>query len=228
MPQQLKYVAQLAMDNFYQAYKGEDDFWELEDFISQCGNTIAAMYMTYYQQEYAMLRQERKDEVVTFDAGWLVEQDGAVTGKGGYYSSTLTNPIMTFPYDKSSIGIQNVFITDPFSYDEVERTSLAALWQLKYLPKTDKIFFYSDVAADGAKLGFVNKGNCNIKKIKVLYVPSMVDGESVVADGLIADAISKTVLMMKQMANGNVIDETPDLNMNKVLQTELDKKTLIK
>lgn len=230
MPQQLKYVAQLAMDNFYQSYKGDDDFWELSDFISMCGNTIASMYLNFYQQEYAMLRQDKKDEVVSFDAGWLLGQEvSVVKDKAGDLSADLDNPVMTFPYDRSSIGIQSVFITEPKSFDEIERISLSALWQLKYLPKVDKIFFYSNVAKDGkGNLGFINKGDCNIKKIRVLYVPSMTDGEAVVADGIISDAVLKTVVAMKQIAEGNVVDQTADGNGNKIMQTEIDKNTLVK
>lgn len=230
MPQQLKYVAQLAMDNFYQAYKGETDFWELDDFITMCGNAIAATYLTFYQQQYAGLRQEKKEEVVSFDAGWLMEQDVDVKAEGRQFFAMLDSPVMTFPYDQNSIGIQNVFVIDPYIEDECERTSYSSLWHLKYLPKTNKVFFYSAVSGIDCnlvgKIGIVNKGDCNVKKIKVLYVPLMNDGESVVPDGIIADAISKTVLLMKQMAADNVIDETADLNQNKVLQTELDPNQL--
>lgn len=231
MPQQLRYVAQQAMDNFYQQYKGEDDWYDLDDFILNCGNTIAAIYLSYYQQNYAMNRQDRNGEGISFDAGWLLEQEAEVTKEGKVLFANLSNSVMTFPYDNNATGIQNVFITDPFSYDELERTTLSAIWQLQYTPKVNRIFFFSDVAATGcesiSRLGFVNKGNCNIKKIRVLYVPVMNDGYSNVADGVISDAVIKTVLAMKQMASGVVVDETENQNSNKVLQTELDKKTLI-
>lgn len=220
------------MDNFYQSYKGENDFWELEDFISMCGNTIAATYLTFYQQEYSMLRQEKKDEVISFDAGWLLEQDAEVKQNGVNFYALLNNPVMTFPYDKSSIGLQTIIPIEPASTDELERTSLASLWQLKYMPKTNRIFFYSDISTKDcltiSKVGIINKGNCNIKKVRILYVPSMQDGLAPVPDGLISDAITKTVLSMKQIATGNVIDQTADSNSNKILQTELDKNTLSK
>lgn len=234
MPQQLKYVAQLAEDLYYQQYKGDDDFFDLDDFVRNCGNTIAAMYMQFYLQEYAMQRQDRKNdaEVISFDAGWLLEQEVEVVKNGVGIYAKLDNAVMTFPYDKSSIGLQNIFITEPFSTDEVERTSLTSLWQLKYIPKTNRIFFYSEVSANDcltiSKIGFVNKGNCNIKKIRVLYVPSMVDENALVADGIINDAVMKTVATMKQLASGNVVDMTADGNSNKIPQTEINKQTLTK
>lgn len=219
------------MDNFYQQYKTDDDFWDIDDFITMTGNTIASMYMQYYQQEYVMLRQERKDEVITFDVGWLAEQEAEVKQNGIGLYAILDKPVMTFPYDKSSSGLQTIFIIEPQTADELERTSLGSLWQLKYMPKTSRIFFYSDVTPSGcltiSKIGFVNKGTCNIKKIRVLYVPSM-EEDAFVPDGLIADAIAKTVIAMRQMGAGNVIDKTADENQNKILQTEVNKKTLTK
>lgn len=219
------------MDQFFQQYKGENDFFDLEDFISMCGNTVSALYLTYYQQQYAQLRQDRNMEGISFDAGWLLSQEVAVENKDGYLFATLEKSVMTFPYDNNSCGVQNVFIIEPFSNDELERTTISGLWQLKYIPKTNRIFFYSDVPATGcvtiSKLGFVNKGNCNIKKIRVLYVPSM-NSDANVPDGLIADAVIKTVLAMKQISTGSVIDETENQNSNKILQTEIDKNTLTK
>lgn len=223
------------MDNFYQAYKGEDDFWDIEDFVSMTGNTIASMYQTYYQQQYAMLRQDKQPEVVTFDGGWLLEQEVDVQKEKTKLYALLEKPVMTFPYDKSSVGIQNVFITDPYTEDELDRVSISSLYQLKYIPYTDKVFYYPDVSVrqdcdnEGiGKIGFVNKTGCNVKKVRVLYVPVMNDADAVVPDGVISDAVTKTVLAMRQMATGNVVDETADSNQNKILQTELDKNTLVK
>lgn len=227
MPQQLQYVAQLAMDNFYQSYKGEDDFFDLEDFISMCGNTVAAIYLSFYQQEYNMLRQESKDEVVSFDSGWLLEKDLKVEKESiDSLYAILDEGVMTFPYDRSSIGIQNIFITDPSSTDEVERTNISSVWRLKYIPKTNKIWFYTTVSNEGTKIQFINKGDCNIKKVKVLYVPTMTNPDSPVADGVISDAVIKTVVAMKQIASGNVVDQTANMNGNKIMQTEIDKNTL--
>lgn len=235
MPQQLKYIAQLAMDSFYQSYKTQDDFWEIEDFISLMGNTIAGMYLAIYQQDFAMLRQEKKDEVVSFDSGWLLEQEIDVKKEGRNLIGYLDAPVMTFPYDRSSIGIQNVFITEPFSDNETERVTLSSLWQLKHLPKVDKVFFCTDLSStkdcDKAGLGkiiFVNKGDCNIKKARVLYVPTMNDGNAWVADGIISDAITKTVLSMKQIEQGTIVDSTNNGNENKIIQSEIDKNTLVK
>lgn len=230
MPKQLKYVAQQAQDLYLQNYKTDNDFFDLNDFILYTGNTIAAMYMQFYQQEYAMLRQERKDEVITFDVGWLSEQEVSVEKEGDRLIAKLDSAVMTFPYDKSSIGLQSIFVIDPYSADELERTNVSMLWQLKYLPKTNRIFFYPEVNGSACltitKIAFVNKGTCNIKKIKVLYVPSLDNGNASVPDGLIADAITKTVAVMRQIATNNIVDKTQDNNPNKILQTEINTNSL--
>lgn len=227
MPQLLKYVGQLAMDSYFQNYKGETDFWELEDFVRMCGNVISSMYYDFYKQQYGILRQDKKDEVVEFDAGWLLEQDADVKDGG----AILPYPVMVFPYDQSSTGIQNVFSGSNF--DQLERTSISALYQLNYVPKCNRAFWYSDVSiTDGvlvnSRIGIKNLSDVQIKKIRVQYIPSMDNENALVPDGIIGDAISKTVLTLKQMATGEVVDKTNDSNANKVLQTELDKQTLIK
>lgn len=220
MPQQLKYVAQLAMDNFFQNYRGESDFWELDDFVSMCGNTISGMYYDIYKQKYAMLRQEKKTELIAFDSGWLVEEIVTVKQNGIQYLIEFDANVMTFPFDQNDIGIQNVFN----GFTELERVTLSTLWQLNHLPKTNRIFYYLDLG----KIGIYNSGDYNVKELRVLYVPAMIDGESPVADGLIGDAIAKTVMSMRQMASGEIVDKTDDFNTNKILQTELDKNTLAK
>lgn len=232
MPQTLKFVAQLAMDDYFQNYKGEADYWDIEDFVFRVGNTVSAMYWAYYQQEYAMLRQDKKEEVVTFDTGWLLEQVATVTNTAGKLTAQLTYPIMTFPYDKSSVGIQNVFITNPQADYECERISLSTVWQTKYWPKTNRIAFYGDVGfINGcsvvSNLSFINKGSCNIKQVLVSYVPSMFDG-AIIPDGLITDAISKTVTTMKQMASGQLVQKLDDFNPNKIAQNEVDKTAFAK
>lgn len=225
MPQQLQYVAQLVQDEFYQQYKGENDFWELSDFITMTGNTVAGMYQQVYQQYYAMIRQEKNPEVVCFDSGWLLSQELEVKKDGdGFLTATLTKPVMTFPYDRSSSGLQEIFIIEPFNTCPLERTSISALYQFKYLPKTNRVFFYQDMN----KINFWSNIILNVKKIRVLYVPVMNDPEAPVADGIIADAITKTVSTLKQIAAGNVVDSTENQNSNKIMQTEIDKATLVK
>lgn len=237
MPKKLIDVAQLAMDNYYQTYKSQEDFFDLPDFVDMVGNAVSAIYLQFFREKYAMIRQDRNPELVSFDVGWLLEQELEVKkGNNDRLIATLKHPVMVFPYDTNSAGIQFVFVSEPYSDDEVERASMASLWQLKYIPKVNKIFFTPQVtvindcdAAGSGTLLIVNKSNCNVKKVRVLYVPVLGnDGEAFVPDGIIEDAVFKTVMGMKQMATGQVIDMTANGNPNKNLQSEIDKTTVIR
>ena len=223
MPKLLKYVAQESMDLYYQNYKADSvDFFELEDFIRLNGDVIAATYLSFYQQEYAMLRQEKKDDVVQFDIGWLDEQLLDVEKDSRGLFATLKRSVMTFPYDRQGVGIQLVFIEEPASgISEVERTNLSQLWQLNYLPKTDKIFFLGDVN----KIRFVNKGNCNIKKVRANTVPGVFP-EMSVPDGIVADSIPKTVMMARQLYGNQITKQTLDQNNNKTIESEVNHATI--
>lgn len=217
MPRLLKYIAQSCSDAWYQDYKSDFQFFTLDDFINNCGNTIAGIYQRFYDQQYAMLRQERKDEVVTFDVGMLSEQILKVTNVNGILSADILQPIMTFMSDQSSTGIQLVY--DDKNRQQIERTTFSEAWQLEYAPKVNKIFFYPQVN----KLSFINKGDCTIQEVRVLYVPAMFD-EAVVADTVADEAIQKTILEMKQLADKNVVKKSLDNNENAILQSEIDKE----
>lgn len=129
---------------------------------------------------------------------------------------------MTFPYDRQGVGIQLVFIEEPASgISEVERTNLSQLWQLNYLPKTDKIFFLGDVN----KIRFVNKGNCNIKKVRAYTVPGVFP-EMSVPDGIVADSITKTVMMARQLYGNQITKQTLDQNNNKTIESEVNHATI--
>jgi hypothetical protein len=221
MPKKLKHIAQEGMDLFYQNFKSDAEFWEISDVIALAGNAASAIYTEFYQQEYAMLRSEGKDDVVAFDTGWLDEQILEIKQGDGFLIADFINPIMAFPYDRQSVGVQNVFIEDPLSIYELERTSISAIYQLKYVPITNKIWF----CKDRDRLILINKGTCEVKKIKVLYVPSM-NKDANVPEGIAERVLTETFNLMRQAADKTVVKKSLDQNVNKVLETEIDKKAL--
>lgn|SRR5690348_17796982 len=227
MPTLLKYVAQTAMDEYFQNYRGETDFWDLDDFIFNCGYVVASLYQDVYKQQYNENRQEKKDELISFDTGMLSTQVADVEKDGTDLVATLSYPVMVFAYDKNSCGIQSVF--DAKSGDEFERITDGSVWQFKYMPKTDRIFFYASATNSDCtaitQIKFLNKGKCNSKQVKVLYVPSM-NENAIIPDGLINDTITKTVMQMRQMAQNKIVGKTDDFNPNKIIQTEIDKNAL--
>lgn len=227
----LKYIAQAAMDNYLQNYRGNTDFFDLDDFITRAAAVVADLYEKTYQQKYAELRATKsaKFDLVAFDEGMLSVQELAVTydKEVGEFSSTLTAPVMTFLYDQSGVGYQLMLAVNPKS-TKLERTSLNELWQIHYVPFVDRVFWMPE---DG-KIKYIKKGNCNINKVKLYYIPAVQDEDGEVMpdtklpDGIANMVITGTAMLMKQAAEGVVVDKTNDLNPNKVIQSEINKETV--
>src|SRR5688500_195317 len=99
MPETLPIVAQKTMDLYYQSYKSSEQFFDLDDFISQCGATIADMYEQTVRAKYAELRAMRSEDVVSLPADWLLEQRLKVERKDNQTYATLTHGVMSFLWD---------------------------------------------------------------------------------------------------------------------------------
>ena len=224
MPTQLKYVSQQVSDLFYQSFKTDTtDFFELNDFILYTGNAIAQIYEQYYKELWKVYKSDDKQEIVSFDPVMLSQQDlEVITDDDGRKVAKIKQPVMAFLYDNNTIGIQDVFSLVPNNGGQIERTSQSAEWQLEYIPYSDKIFFYGDMQ----RIVFIIKGNCNLKKVRVSYVPSMYP-EAIIPDGVIQPAITATLTLMRQIQQGVVSKESLDGNYNKIPQTEINKATLI-
>lgn len=216
----IQIVAQYAQDQFYQNYRGGTDFFELKDFVFHCGTTIGALYQQGYSEKYAELRQEGGEEVVSFSHDWLAEQVLLVQKEKKETFVKLGQRAMSFPFDKSDIGYQELFSLDPFGTD-LERSSITEIWQQKYYPATSRIFWWPD----RDKIRFFNNGECNINQVRLLYVPE-ISAEMDIPDALVQPAVMGTVERMKQIEKGVVVKKSLDQNDNKILQTELDLRQL--
>lgn len=221
MGQPINIVAQDAMDDFYQNYRSDSDFFTLDDFISRCGQVAADVYQKEWQRQYAEIRQERKPELVSYDPTWLNEQVLKVEEKDSVRFAKLQQPIMSFLYDQQSCGIQYVFRTKPGPEIELERQSLAEGWQLKYTPFSDKIYF----TPQSDRITFSTNGNCNVVNIKVLYVPA-IGANMIIADGITNIVISEVVRSMREEKQGTIVKKSIDGNPNTVLQTEMNPALL--
>lgn len=227
----LKYIAQASMDSYFQNYKGNADFFELDDFIFRAGAVITDYYQKMYQAKYGELKQDKRAaiDLVGFDSDMLSVQVLEVLKdkETQEYYSTLTDPIMTFMYDHSNVGYQMLLPLSPKNVN-LERTALNELWQVQYLPFTDRIFWLPD----NGKITYIKKGFCNIKSVSLYYIPALMNkdgevlGEAQIADGLVDMAINATVMRMKGIAEGTVVKETNDGNSNKIMETEINKQAL--
>lgn len=221
MGQPINLVAQIAMDDFYGNYKSGTDFFTLNDFIDRCSFVIADVFQKSWEAQYVIMRSEKKDELVTFDPTWLNEQVLEVKSVDNEKMALLQKPVMSFLSDKCSAGIQFVLSVKPNAGIELERISLAEMWQLKLTPYIDKVFF----TPQRDKITFAEMGNGRVNKVRVLYVPKVgIDME--VPDGLIDYTVTNVVAKMKGFKEGQVIKKSIDGNQNEVLQTEMNKMAL--
>lgn len=215
----LKLAAQYCMDSFYGDYKTDRQFYVLEDFIVNLGNSISELFQKRYDEKYLELLKLglSNSEIVSFDSGLLSTQILDVTKKyNNVYTAKLDKPVMSFFTDNNSVGIQDIQVVEP-SYTSTEIVSQNSIDKLKYLPKTNKIFVSKSI--DTITL----YSNCGtIKKIVVNYIPS-VSEDAELSDGLVAMASEITVKRMRAFSDTNVIDMTNNQNNNKVIETEIDK-----
>jgi hypothetical protein len=227
MATKLNIAAQYAMDSFLTTYRVTTDFFDIDDFIFHCSAAAAAIYQSLYEREYAKQRQDgEKDSVVAFSNDFLSSQILDVKKEGGEVFAKLKEPVFSFAYDQSNTGFQNVFCVLPKPAYELERSDVDELWQLEYLPKTNRIFW----AVDGDKILLISKGQCNVQSIKLLYVPQINanNPENLLPDGIVKAVIESAVLSIKELGKDKVVKKTTDMNENKVVQSEANKNAIVK
>jgi hypothetical protein len=222
MATKLNIAAQYAMDSFLKTYRVTTDFVDLQDFIFHAAASAAAIYQALYEREYAKQRADgEKDSVVAFSNDFLSSQVLKVENKDGEVFATLKEGIFSFAYDQSQVGCQNVFCFTPKPQYEIERSDVDELWQLQYLPFTNRNFW----ALDGERILIIQKGICNIKEIKVLYVPQVNadNPETLLPDGIVKAVIDSTVNTIRELGQGKIVKKTNDLNENAVPATEINQ-----
>lgn len=215
-------VGSRAMDAYYGNFAANSDFFKLPDFIARVGYVLADFYFNLYREQYAELKAEKTDGIVTFDPLTLNEQILEVKKDGDNLFAPYDKPIMSFAYSDQVAGVQYVSVIEPSGVGEAERISPTAKWQLDAVPFMNKIFFIP------SKLGIklIKKGNCNVSKISVLYVPSAsTKGGYDVPDVLVDDIINKTVAAMREL-KPTVIKKTNDQNQNMIMESEINKNAV--
>lgn len=214
----MNFVAQYAQDQYYAAYPTNKDFFKLSDFVFRCGAVLADFYQQEWLSRYAELKGEKNESIVEFDPSFLAEQ--VIDVKDG--KAILTSKAMSFPYDTQSSGIQYVSVVEPQSCSdaELERISINQLSQLQSVPFVNKSFFVPRETF----LQIINKGNCNVNKIMVLYIPEM--GEDMeVPDGIVEMTIGKTIANMREL-RPPVVKQANDQNLNMVMESEINKNSV--
>ncbi len=222
MPVPLDIAAQTSMDLYFKNYRSPSDFFDIDDFARHVAGVVGNLYMEGYKKDYAELRQERKDEVVSFDPAILNDEFLDVERKDGELFSKLKHGVMSFPYDEQGIGLQDVRAIKPLNGVKFERTTSGAHWQLEYVPNCNIIFFY----LERDKVRYVNKSSVNLQQVKILYVPSIHDPAFLVPDSIFEFVVTTTAATIKEIVKGTTVKKSVDGNSNDILQTEINPLAL--
>lgn len=213
------------MDMYYGDYQGSDQFFSKEDFIRYCGYTVSDLLLQEYRTRRQENRSDKNDEVVPFSSEWMFEERVKVEEVDGEKISLLSQSVMSFPFDRQGSGLQDVIAIKPKRI-YIERGNQEEEWNYEYLPATDRIFWILQPSTkDGSKIKFYNKGLVGIEIVLVRYVPSPHD-DMRIPDSIQNYVMTTTVMNMKQIEVGAVIDKTNDGNSNKVMETEINKNSL--
>ena len=219
MPQPINIVAQQAMDGYYQDFKSDGEFFTLQDFIYRSGGVVADFYRQQFSQQYAELRQEKREEIISLSPDILIGTDVEVKNDKADFNMSL----MSFPYDSQSTGVQDVIDPDGcFECPQFERTTMATRWMLAHMPVNDRIFWY----IDRQQIKFYNRSSKKLTKATILHLPG-IGGSMLVPDSILDWVVSNTVEKMKAQKQGVVIKEAIDNNPNSVTETEINKKSLL-
>lgn len=219
----MKLVAQQCMDDYEQNYASGVSFFTIDDYINRVGDVAADIYRQMWDVLRQEFRQEKRQEIPSFDPSTLSEQVIKLEKENGAqrWTGDISSPYMSLPYDEQTSGIQLVF--DEKTGKELERSNLNATWEFQYYPFTDRFFF----SASKTKINVFTKGNCNIQSLRVLYVPSIGrdSGDAEVPDGIVALVKTGVVNRMRELA-GRPIKKALDGNQNEKFETEFNKKSL--
>jgi hypothetical protein len=222
MAQPIPIVAQYVMDSYYQDFKQESEFFDLPDFIFHSASTVGDYYRQEYKQMYDQIRAEKSDEIVAFSEDLLVPITLKVKDNVATFPKDFS--VMSFTSDRQTSGFQKIFVTKPKQNGfgiQLERSNLYQIWQLRYVTKSNVVYWYYDRGA----IKFFTKGEFNIQEIDVLYVPG-VSTSMLVPDSLIDWTVNNTVQKMKAIKQGTVVKQSIDNNNNPIQETEMNKNAL--
>lgn len=211
----IKTIADLTMNLYFEDYANGAEFFDLYDFINYTSISYADLLGQEYITMYNQMRADADYNVIEFSHDWL-KTEVVKRGKGeeGWFAE-LSQPVMSFPFDKSDIGIQNIFpLASNFKF-ELIRSSISQAWQDEYLPLTCKVFW--------SLLGQTIYLSGSIKEpppqLRVVYIPAASPDLDIPASRQ-KMVIQNTIQLMREAARGYLVKETNNQNLNPLPVTE--------
>lgn len=221
----LRMVGQMAADLYYQNYKSDDQFFDLEHF----NFLLAAEYVKLIKAEATQNKRQNKIDTgfsyIEISPYWLKTEKVSVTEVDGKKISTLTEPVFQFDYDAMGSGIQEVYTVNNNTHTvntpcgEVQRVSRNDRWIACAMPPNAKLFYF---VSGNKTIEFVNV-HCNLKEVEVTYVPGVecIGDDFEIHQDKVHDIIRSVLNTMFGAKNGNIVDMSDDSNPNTTPATEL-------
>jgi len=209
----LKVAAQGIMDLYYQDFKPDEAFFDLEDFAAWIGKAFGLVADNVAKQIYDASRSEGMPMII-FSQDWWAKKTVDVKDNEADISGL---KYTGFTYDSQNSGIQQVG-----DGKKLIRTTLTEVWQLSQTrSKTDIVYWYSDFG----KLKFV--GTCAIPKlVDVYYIPNADDSEFKLPKSKEFEiATMAWNLMIAGKKETPFVDTTNNSNKNITPATEVDATT---
>ncbi len=225
MSQQLKYIAQAAEDMYYGELRSQSDFFTFDDFVRYCGYAVMDILLQEYRVRRSENRSEKKEEVIPFSADWEIEEVIEVKKtKEGAFIGELPFQLLSFPFDRQSSALQEVTAVKPRGLI-YERSNVEENWMQRYAPPTERVFWtVIPQKEEKSQVEFFSRGK-GIEQVKIRFIPQPTE-DMLVPNGIENYVITSTVSNMRQIEAGVVIDKTNDGNPNKVVQSEINKRTV--
>lgn len=209
----LKVAAQGIMDLYYQDFRPDDAFFDLEDFAKWIGQVYGSVADNVAKEIYAASRSEGMPMII-FSQDWWAKKEVTIKDNVADISDL---KFTGFTYDNQTSGIQQVGNGKSFI-----RTTLTEIWQLSQTRSaTSIIYWYSDFG----KLRF--EATCPIpQKVDVYYIPTPEDSEFKLPKSKEFEiATTAWNLMISAKKETPFVDTTNNSNKNITPATEVDAAT---
>jgi hypothetical protein len=216
----LELLAEKTMDLYYQQYKSQEDFFELEDFMFYCSVAYAFLLQEDYNEMYKASKQDTGIAEGEINPEWYVPEvlnvkRNPVTDE---WEAQLTNKPFSFRFDKTFSSIGNIEAAggncQKFIRSHANRNNFR-----DRLPNTKNVYWYPQ----GRKITFKNV-KCGLKSVRIYYIPSLADlaPETEISEAFGEPVMKRTLALMFEARNGKVINLTNDQNVNAVMESEIN------
>lgn len=212
----LEAVAQMTMDQYYQTYKSDDQFFELEHFMFMVASVFSKTINDDYNSARSIGKIEDGTGYVEISPDWLIKEVHDVKESNGKKCITLNYGIMPFDFDAMGNGVQQVL---PIGHEccTFQKITGAQLRFLCQMPTTKNTYY--NVVGGNELFFYGNPG----KKVEVYYVPEpTVDTPNLqIHNEMVFDIIAQALKLMFASKNGNAMDMSNNQNANVTNGSEL-------